>query len=100
MSDERKKRSWPRVSLVALVLLVYAVSIGPTYHAWGEAALEHPAYTPLKIASRYPPIGHALVWYLNECSNSEGGVIYGTLNGEGAVLFFKTPRWCGFAQPG
>jgi hypothetical protein len=50
-------------------------------------------------ASRCPLIGRALVWYLNQWSNSEGFVTYGKLNGDGAVLFFKLNIRCGFAQP-
>jgi hypothetical protein len=98
MGDEPKKRSWPRISLVAAVLLAYVASIGPTYRTRGEAALSHPAYAPLMAASRCPPIGHALVWYLNQWSNSEGFAIYGKLDGDGAVLFFKVSFRCGFAQ--
>jgi hypothetical protein len=100
MSDEAKKQAWSRIGLAAAVLFAYVVSIGPAFRSWGEATLRHPAYAPLLVASRCPPIGHALVWYLNKWSNSDGFAIYGNYvdSPGGAVLFFKLNISCGFGQ--
>jgi hypothetical protein len=95
MSDEPKRRwsgAWVGwMAVVAAVFIAYIVALGPAYHAWGGAALQHPAYAPLIFASRYRPIGQAVIWYLNRCHNSGGVPLYSERDGVVFVECALTP---------
>jgi len=66
------KRWRPSVLWTLTVLLVlYALSIGPAFRARGVAVVRSPLYWPMSQVARLPVPGEVEAWYLNAWSAGE-----------------------------
>jgi hypothetical protein len=65
----RKGRGWRVLARIAVVLLVYAMSIGPACAIFSGAVAHIPFYNPVFFVARiHPAVSRPLAWYLNACS--------------------------------